>query len=71
MISVIKRYNGNVCEASYKVSYHIAHCGEAYTTAENLIMPCAEDIISCGDNHLKVIKKYHFQTLKSEEELRT
>jgi hypothetical protein len=46
-----------VCEASYKVSYHIAHCSEAHTIAENLIIPCVEDIVSCmlGNNHLMVI----------------
>jgi hypothetical protein len=27
--SVIKGENGSVCEALYKVSYHIANCGEA------------------------------------------
>jgi hypothetical protein len=47
-----------VCEASYNVSYHIAHCGEVHTIAENLVIPCVKDIVLCvlGDNHLKVIK---------------
>jgi hypothetical protein len=58
LASVIKGENGNVCKASYKVSYHIAICGETHMIAENIIIPCVEDIVSCvlGDNHLKVIK---------------
>jgi hypothetical protein len=27
LTSVIKGENGNVCEASHEVSYHVAHCG--------------------------------------------
>jgi hypothetical protein len=63
LASVIKGENGNVCEASYKVSYHIAHCGEAYMIAENLIIPCVEDIVPCviGGNHLKVTRMFHFK----------
>jgi hypothetical protein len=38
LTSVIKSEKGNVCEASYKVSYHITHCGEAHTNAKNLII---------------------------------
>jgi hypothetical protein len=42
LMSVTKHGNGNMCEASYKVSYHAAHCGEVHETAENLIISCAE-----------------------------
>lgn len=37
LTSAIKGENRNVSEASYKVSWHIARCGEAHTIAENLI----------------------------------
>jgi hypothetical protein len=43
LASVIK--DGNVCEASYKVSYHIALCGEAFTIAENVTTQRIEDAV--------------------------
>jgi hypothetical protein len=51
-----------MCEASYKVSYDTACCSEAHMINENLITPCALDIVSCvhGDNHLKTFKKVAF-----------
>jgi hypothetical protein len=57
--SVIKDKNGNVYEPLYKVSYHIACYGQVHMTAENLIIPYVENIVSCvlGDNHLKVVIK--------------
>jgi hypothetical protein len=44
LTSVIKGENGNVCEAIYKVSYHIAHCSEAHLTVEDLSIPCMENL---------------------------
>jgi hypothetical protein len=38
LTSVVKGENGIVCEASYRVRYHAAHCGEAYTISKNLII---------------------------------
>lgn len=34
-------------EASFRVSYRIARSGQAHTMAENLIGPCAKDIVKC------------------------
>jgi hypothetical protein len=31
----IKGVDGNVCDASHKVSFHIAHCREVHTIAKN------------------------------------
>jgi hypothetical protein len=58
VISAIKSEDGYVCEASYKVSYHTAHCGEAHVIAKNLIILCTE-IVSCvlRNNPFKVTKK--------------
>jgi hypothetical protein len=39
--------NENATEASYKVAYKIAMAGEAHTMAENLIKPCAVEMVKC------------------------
>jgi hypothetical protein len=39
--------NENATEASYKVAYKIAMAGEAHTIAENLIKPCAVEMVKC------------------------
>jgi hypothetical protein len=31
---IIKGVDGNVCDASYKVSHHISHCREVHTIAK-------------------------------------
>jgi hypothetical protein len=62
LISVMKSENGNVCEASYKVSHHIARCGQAHMIFKNVITPCTKDIVLCvlGDNNLRLSIKFHF-----------
>jgi hypothetical protein len=56
---VIKRENGNVCEAPYEDSYHIAYCGEVCAIVENLFIPYVEGVDSfvLGNDHLNVIRK--------------
>lgn len=39
LTSVVKGEQGNVCEESYKLSYHIARCVEAFMIAAHLIIP--------------------------------
>jgi hypothetical protein len=69
---VIFYENGNVWEVSYKVNPRLALLGEANIFAENLIVPCLGDIVSCVfyGNTLKFIQKFHFPILKFREELR-
>jgi hypothetical protein len=47
LTSLIKGENGNVCETSYTVSCHTAHCSEACVIYGNLIMPCVVDSFMC------------------------
>lgn len=44
---MIKGENENECNASYKVNYQSVHSGDAHMTAENPIISCTEDIVSC------------------------
>jgi len=43
----VTKNNNITTKASYLVSYRIAQHGEAYTIAENLIKPCAMEIVKC------------------------
>lgn len=40
-----KTDNESATEATLRVSYRIARCGEAHTIGETLIKPCTKDII--------------------------
>ena len=42
-----KTINEKALMSSYLVSYRVAQAGEAHTIAENLIKPCAKDIVEC------------------------
>ena len=39
--------NKDALHASYRISYRLAKAGEAHTVAENLIKPCAKDLVEC------------------------
>lgn len=53
----VRKEKENAVEASYKISYHIAKAGKNHTIAENLILPCIKDAVSCmlGNESAKTI----------------
>ena len=48
----------NALISSYKISFWIAQQGEAHTIAENLIKPCAKDLVESmiGKNYVRNIE---------------
>lgn len=47
IISHVKTGNENATQASFLISYRIAHAGKPHTISENLIKPCIADNVSC------------------------
>ena len=56
--SFVSEDHKNALIASYEVSFRIAQQGEAHTIAENLIKPCAKDLVKCmiGENYVRNIE---------------